>query len=96
MCYFSELITRDHDIVLGLCDIQLSLGRHVKVEGAEHSGNSIEVSSQLFFGPRGLWSECLCFLGVRESRRGFLFSAILDLCWTIIFWCLWFLVILGK
>ena len=56
MCYFSELITRDHDIVLGLCDIQLSLGRHVKVEGAEHSGNAIEVSGQVFHGPRGLWT----------------------------------------
>ena len=96
MYYFSELITRDLDIVPGLCDIQHTLGRHTKVEGAEHTGNSIEVSGQVFHGPRGLWTECLCFLGVGESRRGFILSAILDLCWQIFFWCFWLLFILGK
>ena len=94
---FSELIiTRDHYGVLGFDDIQLELGRNTTLEGAEHTGHSVEVSSQLFFAPRGLWSEGLVFLSVKESRRGFFFSAILDLCWTVIFWCLWFLIVLGK
>ena len=80
----------------GFDDSQLELGRNITLDGAEHSGHSVEISSQLFFAPRGLWSEGLLFLNVKESSRGFFLSTILDWCWALIFWCIWFLIVLGK
>ena len=75
--------------------IQPELDRDT-VDGAEHGGCSVEFSGQVFFGPRGRWTELVCFLGVREVNRGFIFSVIVDLCWQVFFWCLWVLLVLGE
>ena len=62
----------------------------------EHSGHSIEISSQLFFSPSGFWSEGLLWWQVKKARRGFFLSPILDLCWGLVFWLTWLLLVLGK
>ena len=96
MCIIFQSLSRESlDIVPGLYIIQHTLDRNT-VEGAEHTGSSIELSGQVFHGPRGRWTEFLCFLGVGESTRGFILSDIVDLCWQVFFWCFWVLLILGK
>ena len=80
----------------GSDNCRLELVRDDTLDAVEHSGHSIEVSSQLFFSPSGWWSEGLLWWNVKKSRRGFFFSPILDLCWGLVFWCTWFLLVLGK
>ena len=77
-----------------LDNYQLELAKEDTLE--EHSGHSIEVSSQLFFPPSGWWSEGLLWWQVKKARRGFFLGPIVDLCWGLVFWLTWLLLILGK
>ena len=66
------------------------------VDSSELGGCSLEFSGLVFFRPRGRWTEVLCYLGVREANRGFIFTVIVDFCWQLFFWVLWVLVVLGE
>ena len=58
--------------------------------------NSIELSGQVFQSARGFWSEGLLLWQVKKTRVGFFLGAILDICWGLVFWLSWLVLILGK
>ena len=67
-----------------------------KVDSAELEGSSVECFAQIFWLPRGRWTEFSCYLGTMEAVGGFIFTKILDICWQLFFWIVWVVIVLGE